>query len=61
MAAGVIIALWVVVMAIIWAWLVGAQAEQLEADGPPVDPHAAAVEEFRRELHDWDRRGGNAG
>lgn len=59
MAAGVVIALWVIVMAILWAWLAAA-AEQPAADGPPVDPHAAAVEEFRRELHDWDR-GGHAG
>lgn len=24
--------------------------------GPRGDPHASAVAEFRRELHDWDRR-----
>jgi hypothetical protein len=27
------------------------------ASGPRADPHAAAVAEFRRQIHDWDHRG----
>lgn len=58
MTAGVIIALWVVIMAIVWAWLVRT-GEDLAAEPAAADPHAATVEEFRRQLHDWDRGGGD--
>jgi len=57
-AVAVIIALWVIIMALVWAWICAGDdlAEApAAADG---DPFAAEVDAFRRELHDWDRGDG---
>jgi len=53
------------VLAILWvilsAWVIGvilAAGWPEERPRPAPDPYAAAVQEFRTELNDWDRRGG---
>jgi len=50
-----VITLWGIIMALTlgWLWLTAEAA----APVPAGDPYADEVAAFRRELHDWDRRG----
>ena len=51
-------AAWAILLAMT-AWYLLTR-EPAAAAGPPPDPHAATVAEFRRLLHDWDRGGADA-
>lgn len=55
-----ILAAWTVVtLALLAIWyLLSAREQPQPAAGPPPDPWAADVAEFRRQIHNWDRDGG---
>ena len=55
-----ILAAWTAVtLALLAAWyLLSAHEQPQTVTGPPPDPWAADVAEFRRQVHDWDRDGG---
>ena len=55
----IIVTAWgIITLALLAVWyLLTARAEPAPATGPPPDPWAADVAEFRRQVHDWDRDG----
>ena len=46
----------IITLALLALWyLLTQRTEPAPAAGPPPDPWAADVAEFRRQVHDWDR------
>jgi len=59
MIIAALVALWVIMMALVFCWWCAtADGDQDAAPAAPPDPWALQVAAFRAAVHDWDRRGG---
>lgn len=54
-----LIVAWLLLAAALWGWLL--LLPEPEPAGPPPDPHAAELADFRRAVAEWDRSGGADG